>query len=77
MSTLELSDSDDAWLEECIDELDATVEGLERYPEKVLLHALAAHVVGLAQALAETGSLSLAEFREALLAELTEREPET
>ncbi len=77
MPPLQLSDADHALLEECIDELDAAVEKLERFPEEVLLQTLAAHFVGLTRALADSGRMTqdeVAEFSAVLATELTRRD---
>jgi hypothetical protein len=68
---------DDALLEECIDELDAAVQKLERFPSMVIAHALRAHLAGLLSAMAEAGlqeSSQLAEFLAGLEAEVLESE---
>jgi len=49
-------------LEECIDELDAAIEKLGRFPLEVILCALRAHLVSLMHALAERGRLSPEEW---------------
>jgi hypothetical protein len=75
MSPLELSDADDALVEECIDELDAAIEKLDRFSETVLLRALAAHVGGLLRALADSGKMTqeaVAQFSASVAAELTQ-----
>jgi len=71
--------TDDALLEECLDELDVAFEKLERFPEEVLLEALAAHLIGLTHVLVERGRLTqddVTEFSQVLVSELTQSVPE-
>lgn len=51
------SDTDEALLEECIDELDAAVEKLERFPAFVLAVAMRAHLSALLNALRVNGQI--------------------
>ncbi len=58
-----LADSD-ALLEECLDELSAAVDKLERFPGAVLALALRAHLQGLLQVLEERGETTESEIEE-------------
>ena len=80
MPATDSSDRDDRMLEECIDELDAAIEKLERFPLEVILYALRAHLAGLLHALAERGRLSpegLARFSAGLTADAELIDPAT
>ena len=54
----------DALLEECLDELDAAIQKLERFPQAVLAFALRAQLEGLLQVLCERGEITPAELEE-------------
>ena len=79
MSPMELTDAEDALVEECIDEIDAAIEKLERFPERVLIKALAAHLVALTRTLADSGRMTqheVVELSAAVVAELTPGDPD-
>jgi hypothetical protein len=66
-------------LEECIDELDKAIEGLQRFPPEVLAFALRAHLAALLRSLTEAGQLGaqpLADFLAGLEAEVLQTEPD-
>jgi hypothetical protein len=52
-TTHERADRDAGTMEECIDEIDAFMDGLERYPPPLLAFALRAHLAALLQAILE------------------------
>jgi hypothetical protein len=54
---MSIADSE-ALLEECLDELGAAIEKLERFPDAVLAHALRAHLQGLLHVLEERGEIT-------------------
>ncbi len=51
------SEQDQTLLEECIDELDAAIESLERFPAVVLAFALRVHLAALLNALGVSGQI--------------------
>ena len=53
-------------VEECIDELDAAVERLDRFPAVVLAFAMRAHLAGLLHALRISGQIGNRELQEFL-----------
>lgn len=61
-----LNAQDDALLEECIDELDAAIEPLARFPLIVLACSLRAHLAGLLRAMAEGSRLESPQIEEFL-----------
>jgi hypothetical protein len=71
MSGSDRADADEM-LEACIDELDAAIEGLQRFPPEVLAYALRAHLAALLHSLTRAGLLGpqpLGEFLGCLEAE--------
>lgn len=60
------SGQEQALLEECIDELDATVARLERFPAVVLAFGLRAHLAALLHALKVSGQIGDRELHEFL-----------
>lgn len=70
-------------LEECIDELDAAIERLQRFPQEVLAFALRAHLAALLCSMIEAGHLGgapladfLADFLAGLEAEVLQADAE-
>ena len=57
---------DEALLEECIDELDAAFNTLERFPMFVIAFAVRAHLISLLRALTISGQIGDRELREFL-----------
>lgn len=53
-------------LEECLDELDAAVDGLERFPAVVLAFAMRVHLAALLHALKISGQIGDGELQEFL-----------
>lgn len=60
------SERDQTLLEECIDELDAAIESLERFPAPVLAFALRVHLAALLHALELSGQIADQELDEFL-----------
>ncbi len=76
MSEQSPTDVDES-LEECIDELDAAIESLQRFPAEVLAFALRAHLAALLRSMLEAGLLGgppLADFLSGLEAEVRQSE---
>jgi hypothetical protein len=63
MSAME-SEADETSLEECIDELDAAVERLDRFPAFVLALAMRAHLSTLLHAMRVSGQIGDRELRD-------------
>jgi hypothetical protein len=59
--------SDEASLEQCIDEIDKFVDTLDRYQEQVLAFALRAHLSALLRALVDSRACSREEVRQFLV----------
>ncbi len=60
------SEGDQILLEECIDELDAAIGSLERFPSVVLAFALRVHLAALLHALEVSGQIGDQELQEFL-----------
>lgn len=60
------SEQEQTLLEECIDELDATVARLERFPAVVLAFGMRAHLAALLHALKVSGQIGDQELHEFL-----------
>jgi hypothetical protein len=58
------AETDEALLEECIDELDAAVEKLGRFPVFVLALAMRAHLAALLNAMRVGGQIGEQELRD-------------
>lgn len=63
MSAME-SEADETLLEECIDELGAAVERLDRFPAFVLAFAMRAHLSALLHAMRVSGQIGDRELRD-------------
>jgi len=58
------SETEEALLEECVDELDAAVERLERFPVFVLALAMRVHLAALLNAMRVSGQIGERELRD-------------
>ncbi len=63
MSEWRLEQQEESWLEACIDELDAAIAALDRFPETMLAFALRAHLAALLDTLASRGEIGEVELR--------------
>jgi len=59
--------SDEASLEQCIDDIDQFVDTLDRYPEPVLAFALRAHLSALLRVLVDSHTCTREEVRQFLV----------
>jgi hypothetical protein len=67
------SEREDEMLEECMDELDAALDKLDRFPPLVIAFALRAHLLALLSALRANGQIGDEQVRELLRAGAAEQ----